>query len=172
MVQLIFQKFSRFIAAGLLIIVTDVINTVMSEAYIPVIHSIPDGDALIVHIITQYPIDNPRSCKLCKRGLNDTYLVETDTDKYILRVYRRNWRSQEEINFELEILAFLHEKNQPVAYPIARKDGIYTTEVIAPEGRRYIAIFSYAPGTTNKNLNTAQSYNLGVAKRKYSWHNR
>ncbi len=75
----------------------------MSEACIPVVHSIPDGAALMVNIVTQYPIVNPHSCKLYKRGLNDTYLIETDIERYILRVYRRSWRNKEEIDFELEI---------------------------------------------------------------------
>jgi Ser/Thr protein kinase RdoA (MazF antagonist) len=136
----------------------------MNQISISVIHSIPDGTDLIVNIVNRYPILHILSCKLYKRGLNDTYLMETGIEKYILRIYRRSWRSKEEIDFELEILTFLHDKNQPVAYPIARNDGNYTTEIIAPEGTRYIAIFSYAPGRiiTNQKLTIEQSYNLGA----------
>ena len=108
----------------------------MSQAFIPVIHSIPSSEALIEVVLAHYPIGKPLSCQIYKRGLNDTYLVETEKERYILRVYRRGWRTKEEIHFELELLAFLHHSNQPIAYPIGREDGSYTTEIDAPEGKR------------------------------------
>lgn len=134
----------------------------MTKASIPVIHSIFSGEALIATVLSKYPIDKPHTCHLYKRGLNDTYLVETQQEKYILRVYRRGWRTKAEIDFELELLAFLHKQNQPVAYPIKRKDSIFTTEIPAPEGKRYAALFSYALGkAVNENLNDRQSQTLG-----------
>lgn len=134
----------------------------MTQPAIPVIHSIPDGAALITTVLCEYPISKPHSCKLYKRGLNDTYLVTTERENYILRVYRRGWRNKEEIDFELELLAFLHEQKQPVAYPIARNEGTFTTEILAPEGVRYVAVFTYAPGhVVNHNLDAKQSYILG-----------
>lgn len=139
----------------------------MSQLLIPVIHSIPDGEALIKTVLHHYPISNINSCKLYKRGLNDTYLVETEQERYILRVYRRGWRNKQEIDFELELLAFLQKQKQPVAYPIARNDGVFTTEIAAPEGKRYAAVFSYAPGrAVNENLDGIQSYRLGEALAK------
>lgn len=134
----------------------------MTQAFIPVIHSIPSGEALIATLLPSYPITKPRSCHLYKRGLNDTYLVETEQERYILRVYRRKWKTKEEIDFELEVLTFLHSQNQPVAYPIEREDGNFTTEIAAPEGKRYAALFSYAPGrAVNEKLDSKQSQRLG-----------
>ena len=134
----------------------------MSQAFIPVIHSIPSGEALIEVVLPHYPIGKPRSCQIYKRGLNDTYLLETEKERYILRVYRRGWRTKEEIQFELELLAFLHHTNQPIAYPIGREDGSFTTEIAAPEGKRYVAVFSYAPGrAVNEKLDSKQSQSLG-----------
>ena len=139
----------------------------MSQSFIPVIHSIPSGVALIENVLPNYCISNSRGCKLYKRGLNDTYLVETEQQRYILRVYRHGWRNQQEIDFELELLAFLHAQNQPVAYPIARNDGGFTTEIIAPEGTRYAAVFSYAPGrAVEEKLDDIQSSRLGEALAK------
>ncbi|MBE9038802.1 phosphotransferase [aff. Roholtiella sp. LEGE 12411] len=134
----------------------------MNKPFIPVIHSIPSGAALIGTVLDKYPINKLCSCKLYKRGLNDTYLVETEEEKYILRVYRRGWRNKQEIDFELELLSFLHEQKQPVAYPITRIDGGLTTEIAAPEGKRYVAVFSYASGyAVDGKLDTKQSYILG-----------
>lgn len=135
----------------------------MSEALIPVIHSIPSGEVLMATVLSNYPIGKPCCCQIYKRGLNDTYLVETESERYILRLYRWGWRTREEIDFELELLAFLHDRNQPVAYPIARADGSFTTEVAAPEGKRYAAVFSYAPGkAVNEKLDGVQSQYLGA----------
>ncbi len=94
----------------------------MCSASIPVIHSIAAGEALSENVLHHYRIGTPLSCRLYQRGLNDTYLVETQQDRYILRVYRRGWRTKEEIDFELELLAFLRERNQPAAYPIQREE--------------------------------------------------
>ena len=134
----------------------------MCSLAISIIHSIAAGEALIENVLHHYPIGTPLSCRLYQRGLNDTYLVETEQDRYILRVYRRGWRTKEEIDFELELLAFLHEQNMPVSYPIARKNGSFTEAILAPEGTRYAAVFSYAPGrAVNKKLDSQQSRRLG-----------
>ena len=114
------------------------------------------------NVLCHYAIETAISCRLYKRGLNDTYLVETARDRYILRVYRRGWRSFEAINFELELLAFLHETHMPVAYPIERNSGGFTVAIAAPEGKRYAALFSYAQGlAVNEKLSSEQSLRLG-----------
>ncbi|HEY9667492.1 MAG TPA: phosphotransferase, partial [Coleofasciculaceae cyanobacterium] len=136
----------------------------MSECLFPVIHSLPSGEALIEKVLPEYPISKPYRCCLHKRGLNDTYRVETDAEPYILRIYRSCWRSKAEIDFELELLTFLHQQRLPVAYPIATKQGSFTEVIIAPEGKRYIALFSYAPGrAVNEKLEPEESRKLGMA---------
>lgn len=127
----------------------------------PVIHSLASGAALIENVLCNYQITAHR-CLLLKRGLNDTYLVITDADRYILRVYRHRWRTKTEIDFELELLTFLHQHHQPISYPITTKSGKFTQAICAPEGQRYTALFSYAPGRAiGKNINCEQSYQLG-----------
>lgn len=117
---------------------------------------------MIATVLPNYPIGKPRSCHLYKRGLNDTYLVKTEQERYILRLYRRGWRTKEDIDFELKLLAFLHQQNQSVAYPIGREDSSFTIEVAAPEGNRYAALFSYASGrAVNEKLVSKQSQRLG-----------
>lgn len=134
----------------------------MAQAPFPVIHSILSGQALLERILSNYPIATPLSCRLYKRGLNDTYVVTTEREPYVLRVYRRGWRTRSEIDFELELLTFLHERNMPVAYPIARKQGGFIEFVEAPEGKRYIALFIYAAGQpVGNNLTARQSQRLG-----------
>ena len=83
----------------------------MSSKLITVIHSIPSSEALEQNVLCHYQIGKLQSCRLLKRGLNDTYLLETEQERYILRVYRYGWRTKAEIDFELELLYFLHKNN-------------------------------------------------------------
>lgn len=134
----------------------------MFSSPITVIHSIPSGEALEQNVLCHYQLGNFQSCRLLKRGLNDTYLVETEQNRYILRAYRYGWRTKEEIDFELELLDFLHKSNLAVSYPIEKLIGGFTTAIAAPEGTRYTALFSYACGkAVDKKLNSEQSRKLG-----------
>ncbi|MEH2163550.1 MAG: hypothetical protein V7K38_21565 [Nostoc sp.] len=55
-------------------------NNSITQPLIPVSNSILDGAALITTVLCNYVIFQPHSWKLYKRGLNDTYLVETEED--------------------------------------------------------------------------------------------
>ncbi len=57
----------------------------MSQTYFPITHSTLAADALLSAILPAYNIGAPLRCKLLQRLLNDTYLVETEQGKYILR---------------------------------------------------------------------------------------
>ena len=112
----------------------------------PVTHSILSTSSLRAELLPAYELGSVTECKLINRGLNDTYLVKTQSEKYILRAYRTDWRSQSDILFELDVLLHLKRKGIPVSYPLARKDGQLMQSVLAPEGIRTIVLFSYAPG--------------------------
>jgi Ser/Thr protein kinase RdoA (MazF antagonist) len=114
--------------------------------YFPVTHSTLSVKALMTEVLSDYEIDAPTKCKLLNRGLNDTYLIQTNDTKYILRVYRAGWRSLSDILYELEVLLHLKRAGIAVSVPLPRKDGHLTTVVTAPEGVRYIVLFTYAPG--------------------------
>lgn len=128
----------------------------------PVTYSTLACDALAHQVLTQYPIDCVTDCQLWNRGLSDIYLVQTRTTPYILRVTHAHWRTQAEVVFELELLDFLKDHQIPVAYPLTTWDGGLAIPLDAPEGQRYAALFTYAPGTIALgDLNETQSYALG-----------
>jgi Ser/Thr protein kinase RdoA (MazF antagonist) len=112
----------------------------------PVTHSILSTEALITDLLPHYDIEPPTDCRFLQPGLNDTFLVNTQGNKYILRVYRKDWRSLDEILYELEVLLHLQRSGISVSVPIARKDGDLVCSVMAPEGLRYVVLFTYAPG--------------------------
>jgi len=101
---------------------------------------------LLEQVVPQYCVDNPISCEFWHRGINDTYKVKSNTESYILRIYRKDWRTLSEINFEVDALNYLHDKGANVSYPVKRLDDEYVTALITPEGLRYALVTSFAEG--------------------------
>jgi Ser/Thr protein kinase RdoA (MazF antagonist) len=133
----------------------------------PVVCSTLAPQALSSLIYDCYKIDLVKSCQFWHRGLSDVYSIETLSKPYILRVAHNHWRSKDEVDFELELLDFLHQHHIPVASPVKTKDGNLSVEIDAPEGKRQAALFHYAPGEIAiGDLNHTQSFLLGetVAK--------
>jgi Ser/Thr protein kinase RdoA (MazF antagonist) len=128
----------------------------MPQPYFPVTHTTLAGDALLHAILPAYDIGAPRQCKLLQRLLNDTYLVETEQTKYILRVYRAGWRTEADIRYEIDLLNALDQHGIPVATPVPRRDGDYLCTVSALEGLRPLVLFTYAEGAPPEFAETAQ----------------
>lgn len=101
---------------------------------------------LLAHVVPQYRIPNPISCKFWYRGVNDTYKVSGSDEDFVLRVYQKDWRTVSEIAFELDAIMYLTQAGATVATPIKRKDDGYITSVIAPEGERHIVVTKFAKG--------------------------
>ncbi|MGI0487209.1 homoserine kinase [Pantanalinema rosaneae CENA516] len=139
----------------------------MADTMFPVVYSVLASSALITEVLNQYAIGTVTSCQFWHRGLSDVYLVETADRQYVLRVSHAHWRSRSEIDFELELLDFLHQRYIPVAYPLRTQTGQLAIAINALEGQRYAALFVYAPGNIAVgDLNPTQSFSLGetVAK--------
>lgn len=118
----------------------------MTTPFFPVTYSTLACDALVSRILPHFEIDDIANCKLWHRGLSDVYLVETTTKMYVLRVSHAHWRTKPEIDFELELLVFLQQRQIPVARPLRTIDSQLSIEIVAPEGKRYAALFDFAPG--------------------------
>ncbi|MGD8558537.1 MAG: phosphotransferase [Gammaproteobacteria bacterium] len=122
------------------------------------------ADSISQWIETHYALARPVICKFYVLGLHDNYLVETGSQKYILRVYRNSWRSLDDIRFELELLAFLNEKNAPVAAPVRTSNGELLFSIPYPEGTRAATLFHYANGhAPGKQIDPGQSRRLAQA---------
>jgi len=118
-------------------------------------------------IILQYDFPKRIDCKFYVLGLHDNYLIESDDKKYILRIYRNDWRSKQEIKFELELLAFLSASSAPVAAPLMTTSDRLSFTIDCPEGKRVSALFHYADGyAPGKDITAEQSDLLGRAVAK------
>jgi Ser/Thr protein kinase RdoA (MazF antagonist) len=117
-----------------------------SAEILQVTYSTLSPDALTRQILSGYPLDEPIQCEYMYRGLNDNYLVRDAGTRYVLRVYRHNWRDLRDIEAEVELIQFLKSKGIEVSFPLPDKDGTVIREIDAPEGNRYAVLFSYAEG--------------------------
>lgn len=128
----------------------------------PVFYSLLAPEALISLVLPYYELGKVKSCQFWHRGLSDIYLVNIQEFYYILRVSHHHWRSESEITFELELLDFLHRRQIPVTHPLKTRQGKLFFAIDAPEGKRYAALFPYAPGAVALgDLNLTQSRLLG-----------
>lgn len=105
------------------------------------------ADALARQVLVHYPIGEIRRCRFHSRGLNDTYKIDTTSDKsFFLRVYRADWRMREQIEVELAVLQHLARCDVSVSAPVARTDGELLTLLDCAEGDRWAVLFTAAPG--------------------------
>src|SRR5581483_956559 len=119
---------------------------IMHDAYFPATHSILSMNALLAYAQERYDIGGAITCRFLNLGLNDTYLLQTSTGKYILRVYRMGWRSLSDVSYEVEMLLHLQCKGVQVSFPLTMKDGSLVSMLNTLEGPRYAVLFTYAEG--------------------------
>jgi len=110
------------------------------------IYSQLSSDSILDIVSTQYEFKTPISTKFYVLGLHENHLIECDKTKYIFRVYRNNWRTEEEILFEVNLLSYLEKTSSNVAAPILTKNNELITYIKAPEGIRIGVLFHYADG--------------------------
>jgi Ser/Thr protein kinase RdoA (MazF antagonist) len=121
-------------------------DSVKLPEVLPVTYSTVAPEALTRHVLSKYSLDNAIQCEYMYRGLNDNYLVKDSRTKYILRVYRHNWRDLRDIEAETKLIQFLQAEGVGVSFPVPDKTGAIIQEIGAPEGLRYTVLFSYAEG--------------------------
>ncbi|CAD5253854.1 MULTISPECIES: phosphotransferase enzyme family protein [unclassified Imperialibacter] len=106
-------------------------------------------------------------CELLLRGVGDTYVVKAEGQKYILRIYRHDIRSYEQVAAEVELLLQVKAAGVPVSVPIADTKGRYIHAFEAAEGKKYGVLFSFAPGKIIPVLNDEQLKTLGYEMARF-----
>lgn len=129
------------------------------EQTLPVTYSTIQSQSLVDAIWPDYSLTEVTGCQLQEYGLNDHYFVTTREDTYILRVYHHGWRTEDDIAYELALLAFLDSHGVSVCAPVLRRDGKYFRYILAPEGPRAVALFRYAAGSI-PDPNNGNDYHL------------
>lgn len=121
-------------------------NRSVTATTFPVLASVLSPDALATEICRAYAIGDSAACTLLRAYVNDVYALNTPSAKYIIKVYRANWRTESEILYELDLLFHLHRSGVGVSLPMAKKDGRLLHSVLAPEGQRLVVLYQCAEG--------------------------
>ena len=136
------------------------------KSIFPVSYSTLDPDALGLFIAAAYGL-NRCDCSLLLRGVSDTYLIRTDGDKFIFRVYRAGFRTVTDVQTETRLLHTLHKQRVSVSHPIKNLDGSYINGINAAEGERLGVLFTFAHGRSYQQLNDSQLTSLGVEMARF-----
>lgn len=126
----------------------------------PATYSTLDPESLAQLVTSHYALGNVQ-CTFLVRGVGDTYLVESQNLKHILRVYRSSHRTLPQIKEEVDLLLHLKNAGVSVSYPITAAAGEAILEINAVEGTRYAVLFGYASGKSERIPNERQLQNLG-----------
>jgi Ser/Thr protein kinase RdoA (MazF antagonist) len=105
------------------------------------------AEAILEQIVSHYALPPPRRCRLHAVGMHDNYLVESANEKYIARVYRRDSRSADAIQYELALLDHLHRHGCPVAHPVLTTAAEPSITLRTTDGERIAVLFTHAPGS-------------------------
>ncbi len=113
---------------------------------IPITHSILRADALADVVSRTYDLKGPLHAELLARGVNDVYLLRGGDTRYAMRVLRRGFRSAEEVRYETALIGFYAGQGIDVSAPLITRDGEGFAAVQAPEGERFLSVFTWADG--------------------------
>ena len=81
--------------------------------------------AILIELLGRFDLGVIKKIKPLATSGNITYIISTINKNYLLRLSPLDfrWRSKREINAELELINYLHEKKFPVPKPIFTKNG-------------------------------------------------
>jgi Ser/Thr protein kinase RdoA (MazF antagonist) len=142
--------------------------------HFPVSNSNLSAKHLARFVQETYALGKDISCSLIRAGINDTYLIQGDNNRYVFRVYSLDWRTKTEIQEEISLLNLLKENNISISYPIRDKNNNYIQVLNAPEGDRFAVLFSYADGKKIYNYPEETHFRIGqlIANMHQLTHNR
>jgi Ser/Thr protein kinase RdoA (MazF antagonist) len=127
----------------------------------PVTNSNLSAEHLESFLQEKYNLTKNTTCAFIRAGINDTYLVTDDANKYVFRVYSLNWRSRTEILEEIRLLELLRQNNISVSFALPDSSANFIQTFNAPEGERFGVMFTYARGEKLGNVNAEAHFQIG-----------
>ena len=137
----------------------------MTAKQLDVSYSLMAPEGLKSELIDRYGFDESLSCCLFKSGMNDIYQIQIGEIVYYLRVACSGIYDFVDYENEAAIMVALDENGVKTALPIRCKDGNYVWPINAPEGKRYVTLFTEAKNQPS-NDSVRNSFNLGQSVAK------
>jgi Ser/Thr protein kinase RdoA (MazF antagonist) len=128
----------------------------------PVIASTLSATHLADFLKATYGLSETGTCSLLRTGINHTYLVQDQDSRCVCRVYSHNWRTEAEIREEIRLLLPLAGFGVPVSHPLPDSAGEFVQRLHAPEGLRFVVLFTFAEGEKVRNLSETMCASIGT----------
>ncbi|CAM4240785.1 phosphotransferase [Flavobacterium terrigena] len=129
--------------------------------HFPVTNSNLSATHIGLFLQEKYSLSKDTKCQLIKAGINDTYLITDNLDKFVFRIYSLNWRTHAEIVEEIKLLNELKQKNISISYPLPDETNNFIQTLNAPEGNRYAVLFTYARGEKLHIISAETHFRIG-----------
>jgi Ser/Thr protein kinase RdoA (MazF antagonist) len=117
----------------------------MSESF-PVQNATPSAAALGELMHQRYALEAFPACKFWRKGMADTYRIDTGSQLFFLKVSMAGRRSRKDVEEEVRLLLHLAHGGIGVSLPIETLEGEHVLALPAPEGERYAVLFEAAVG--------------------------
>ncbi len=124
----------------------------------PPVYSVLAVGPLLKEVQRLYGLAGPMSGELLRAWANDVYELRTPSGRYVLKVYRDQWRLAEEVTWEAELQAYLCAQGLGVAQIISLPDGALTASLQTREGNRPMVLSRYVEGNKPDHPLTSEFY--------------
>ena len=119
----------------------------MALPSLQVLYSTLRAEAVADFVLAHYDLPGSITCKLLRRGFNDTFEVRIEYGaRFIFRLSARRARGEADVASETAFLAYLDRQGIPVAAAVPLRDGSLFTSALFAEGQRPAVLFRYAEG--------------------------
>ncbi|HWI60461.1 MAG TPA: phosphotransferase [Symbiobacteriaceae bacterium] len=136
----------------------------MDADFFPVQDSVLSAQAIADRLLPLYGLTSPYACRFFRKGICDTYQIQTGAGAYYLKVYRAGRRAFCDVSEEVRLLGHLLAHGVPVVRPAARLDGGYVHEFTAPEGARCAVLFHAVAGEEERTDQHRRAFGAVVAR--------
>ncbi len=99
-------------------------------------------------------------CRLLKTNINHTYYIKAGSEAYVLRVHDHRLRSLQQVTAEVQFLNRMKDLVS-LSYPIADRNAAFVGEINAPEGIRYVVLYSFAKGRKMRHPSPETCFKIG-----------
>jgi Ser/Thr protein kinase RdoA (MazF antagonist) len=134
-------------------------------AHLATVRTVLAPSAVKAIVEQKFELGDVTMCALHSVTIHDHYFVEAGGKRFMFRVYNAEHSATPDDPgglFELELLAYLSQKGEPVSGPVALADGSKFGRLEAGEGSRRYALFDFAEGRPIFPPSPAQARVLGA----------
>jgi len=112
----------------------------------------------LIEFFLKYNLGKILNYNEIKEGIENTnYFIKTEKGKFILTLYEKRV-DEKDLPFFISLMRNLFDKNFPSPEPIINKNGNYISEIL----NKKAAVVSFLDGSSKKNLNANECYQVGV----------